>query len=175
MVRAQFTVHFFPRYLYSSLAIIGLDKAALEKKIRLLTLTSLASTRVGKEITYEEIASALQIQEQGVESWIINGMVILLVSAVFTELLAFLFTTAIRAKLILGKMNQPLKNFVVIRANTREFSKENWEVLDKRLSAWKGAVLDVLQVVSAARRRSTNTNTSANQNTNAQNQNAIAA
>lgn len=61
--------------------------------------------------------------------------------------------TAIRAKLVVGKLNQPTKTFVVIRSTTRQFKPEDWETLDKRLTAWKGAILDVLQVVSSARRK----------------------
>ena len=51
----------------------GLDRAELERKIRLLTLASLASTHVGKAILYAQIASALQVPEQDVEKWVIQG------------------------------------------------------------------------------------------------------
>lgn len=50
-----------------------LDKNALEKKIRLVTLTSLASKRIGKDISYAEIAQELQVPEAEVENWVIQG------------------------------------------------------------------------------------------------------
>ena len=41
--------------------------------MRLLTLASLTSTQVGKAVSYEQIASALQLPEQDVEKWVIQG------------------------------------------------------------------------------------------------------
>jgi len=51
----------------------GLDQAGLERKIRLLTLASLTSSHVGKAVQYAQIASALQVPEQDVEKWVIQG------------------------------------------------------------------------------------------------------
>jgi translation initiation factor 3 subunit M len=51
----------------------GLDKAALEKKMRLIALTALASTRVGKEISYARIAQEIEIPESDVEAWVIQS------------------------------------------------------------------------------------------------------
>jgi translation initiation factor 3 subunit M len=51
----------------------GLDPAELERKIRLLTLESLTSTQVGKAVPYAQIANALQVPEQDVEKWVIQG------------------------------------------------------------------------------------------------------
>ncbi|PVG00481.1 PCI domain-containing protein [Serendipita vermifera] len=139
------------------LANYSLDQTALERKIKLVALTSLASSNVGKEVSYEEIAKTISVPEKEVENWVIQ---------------------AIRAKLILGKLNQPAKTFVVIRSTTREFRQEDWEVLDKRLTTWKNAVLDVLQVVSAARKKTIATAAGANNanaNTGGGSQNANAA
>ena len=52
----------------------GLDQAELERKIRLLTLASLTSPQVGKAVPYAQIASALQVPEQDIEKWVIQGM-----------------------------------------------------------------------------------------------------
>ena len=41
----------------------GLDKAQLERKIRLLTLASLGFQNIGKDIPYATLASALQIDQ----------------------------------------------------------------------------------------------------------------
>ncbi|CAG8758549.1 666_t:CDS:2, partial [Racocetra fulgida] len=43
------------------------------RKIRLLTLASLASEHVAREITYQTIAKALEIEEDEVEMWTIDG------------------------------------------------------------------------------------------------------
>lgn len=51
----------------------GLDRTELERKIRLLTLASLTSAQVGKAVSYAQIASALQVPEQDVEKWVIQG------------------------------------------------------------------------------------------------------
>ena len=51
----------------------GLDHAELERKIRLLTLASLTSPQVGKAVPYAQIANALQVPEQDIEKWVIQG------------------------------------------------------------------------------------------------------
>jgi translation initiation factor 3 subunit M len=51
----------------------GLDAAVLDRKIRFLALSSLATAHIGKDITYAEIASTLQIDAKTVEVWIIDG------------------------------------------------------------------------------------------------------
>ena len=62
---------------------------------------------------------------------------------------------AIRAKLVLGKLNQPTQTFVVIRSTTRQFTPGDWEVLEDKLEKWKEAILGVLTVVTAARKKGT--------------------
>lgn len=52
---------------------IELDKKQLERKIRLLTLASLAFKYVGQDLPYAEIASALQVDPSEVEKWAIDG------------------------------------------------------------------------------------------------------
>ena len=51
----------------------GLDASAIESKMRFLTLVTLASDYIGKELTYAQITSALHIPESDVELWVING------------------------------------------------------------------------------------------------------
>ena len=41
--------------------------------MRLIALTALASTRVGKEISYAEIAQEIQVADAEVESWVIQS------------------------------------------------------------------------------------------------------
>ena len=51
-----------------------MDANLLEKKIRLLILSQLGFSRIGQNLTYIEISSALQIEEAEVEKWAIDGM-----------------------------------------------------------------------------------------------------
>ena len=57
---------------------IELDKKELERKIRLLTLASLAFKHVGQDLPYAEIVSALQVDPSEVEKWAIDGYLFLL-------------------------------------------------------------------------------------------------
>ena len=50
-----------------------LDKTQLERKIRLLTLASLAFKHVGHDLPYSKAAEALQIDLEDVEKWAIDG------------------------------------------------------------------------------------------------------
>jgi hypothetical protein len=50
-----------------------MDKGALLRKIRLLTLASIASAKIGRDVPYAEVASALQVQDSEVETWAIDG------------------------------------------------------------------------------------------------------
>ena len=52
-----------------------LDKTQLERKIRLLTLTSLAFQHVGQNVPYSKIAEVLQVDVSEVEQWVIDGNV----------------------------------------------------------------------------------------------------
>lgn len=50
-----------------------LDKAQLERKIRLVTLATLGFQNIGHELPYVTIASALQVDPSEVERWVIDG------------------------------------------------------------------------------------------------------
>lgn len=64
-----------------------------------------------------------------------------------------MFDLAIRAKLISAKLSQTTKTVLVSRATVRVFGHEQWEILEKRLLAWKAGLSSVLEVVAAAKRR----------------------
>lgn len=53
-----------------------MDKDALLRKIRLLTLASIASTKIGRDVPYSEVAEALQVQDSEVETWAIDGALV---------------------------------------------------------------------------------------------------
>ncbi|KAF9464796.1 hypothetical protein BDZ94DRAFT_1307517 [Collybia nuda] len=109
-----------------------LDRTQVERKIRLLTLASLAFTHVGYDLPYSKIAEALQVDSANVEKWAID---------------------VIRAGLVWGKLSQTTQSLHITRATARTFEKEQWEVLEKRLVAWKSGLAGVLEVVANARRQ----------------------
>ncbi|KIL70313.1 hypothetical protein M378DRAFT_156420 [Amanita muscaria Koide BX008] len=108
-----------------------LDKSHLERKIRLLTLTSLSFKYIGQDLPYSKISETLQIDLAGVETWIID---------------------VIRAGLVWGKMSQTNQALHVVRSTARVFEKEQWETLEKRVLAWKTTLTGVLDVVATAKR-----------------------
>ncbi|KAM5534416.1 hypothetical protein V8D89_011883 [Ganoderma adspersum] len=110
-----------------------LDSAQLERKIRLVTLTTLGFQNIGRDVPYSAIASALQVEPSQVESWVID---------------------VIRAGLVSGKLSQTAQTLHVTRAAARAFEREQWELLEKRLQAWKTGLASVLETVSASRKKS---------------------
>jgi len=106
-----------------------LDKVQLERKIRLLTLASLGFQNIGKDLSYAKIAEALQVEEPEVEKWVID---------------------VIRTSLLSGKLSQPTSTLHITRSTARSFEHAQWEALEKRLLAWKGGLLGVLEVVKGA-------------------------
>ncbi|KAH9899504.1 PCI-domain-containing protein [Cubamyces lactineus] len=109
-----------------------LDSAQLERKIRLLTLATLGFQNMGRDVPYSAVATALQVDPSEVESWVID---------------------VIRAGLLSGKLSQTTQTLHVTRASARAFEREQWELLEKRLQAWKTGLASVLEVVSATRKK----------------------
>ncbi|KAG2064447.1 hypothetical protein BDR04DRAFT_1145892 [Suillus decipiens] len=109
-----------------------LDRAQLERKIRLLSFASLGFAHVGHDLPYSEIASVLQIELNQVEKWAID---------------------VIRAGLLSGKLSQTTQSLHVYRSSARTFEREQWEALEKRLVAWKAGLASVLEVVTSAQKR----------------------
>ncbi|KAI0650392.1 PCI-domain-containing protein [Trametes meyenii] len=109
-----------------------LDGAQLERKIRLLTLATLGFQNTGRDVPYSAIATALQVELAQVESWVID---------------------IIRAGLLSGKLSQTTQTLRVTRATARAFEREQWELLEKRLQAWKTGLANVLEIVSASRQK----------------------
>ncbi|KAI0685026.1 hypothetical protein BC835DRAFT_1291328 [Cytidiella melzeri] len=117
-------------YLLSSEA--GLDQAQLERKIRLLSLTTLAFQNTGRNLSYTAIAEVLQVESTEVERWVID---------------------VLRTGLIVGKLSQTTKTFHVLRASARAFERAQWEALEKRLVAWKTGLASVRDVVASTKRK----------------------
>lgn len=105
----------------------GLDGAALNRKMRLLTLASLAAhasqTRV---VPYASISKALQIPSEDVEMWVID---------------------TIRAGLVEGKLSQLNQTFLIHRCTYRVFGETQWREVAGRLDMWRTSLEGVLAVV----------------------------
>ena len=54
--------------------VTALANPVLERKIRLLTLASVAFENVGGDLSYAKVASALEVDSSDVERWVIDGM-----------------------------------------------------------------------------------------------------
>lgn len=107
----------------------GLDKKALLRKMQTLCLALLASSSVGRDITYTQISEALSLPEEEIDSCVIN---------------------VIHSGLVSGKLSQSQRTFHVMRSSLRSFERPEWEALEARLLAWKNGLASVLEVVSAA-------------------------
>jgi len=110
---------------------LGLNEEQLAEKMKLLSLASLASS--SRELTYAEIAKALQIPEDQVEPQVIK---------------------AISEGLIEAKMDQ-LKNTVrVTRSLQRVFTRAEWKYLSENLTAWKKNIQILLQTLQDCKEQS---------------------
>ncbi|KAF9392608.1 hypothetical protein CPB97_000061 [Podila verticillata] len=109
---------------------LGLNEEDTLRKIRLLSLASLGSENLARELSYQEIAKALEVSEQEVELWVID---------------------VIRAGLVEAKLNQVSKVVVVNRSIYRTFGTAQWQQLSQRLNGWKQSLAEILQVVANAK------------------------
>jgi len=114
-----------PDFLSSSNA--DLDTAALERKMRLLTLASLAaSASQSRTLPYSSITKALQIPAEDVEMWAID---------------------AVRVGLVEGKLSQQDQTFLIHRTTYRVFGENQWREVASRLDMWRSSLQGVLRVV----------------------------
>ncbi len=111
----------------------GLDDAILTRKIRLLTLTSLAASSASRSLPYPAIAKALQVPQADVEMWVID---------------------VIRAGLVEGKLSQSTQTFLIHRATHRLFGEKQWREVASRLDVWRGSLGNVLKVLKEEREKS---------------------
>jgi len=99
----------------------GLDNEELTRKIRLLSLATLAGTKT--ELPYKEIASAIKVSEDDVELWVVQA-----ISEGVVEL----------------RIDQLSRVVIVSRALHRTFSKAQWKQVRDGLQTWKEHVHDIL-------------------------------
>ncbi|QDS72889.1 hypothetical protein FKW77_007623 [Venturia effusa] len=105
----------------------GLDKEALNRKMRLLTLTTLAAHASStRSLPYATIAKALMVPVEEVELWVID---------------------VIRAGLVEGKLSQLNQQFLIHRSTYRVFGDNQWREVSSRLEMWRTSLQGVLQVI----------------------------
>ncbi|KAE8452218.1 hypothetical protein EG329_001685 [Mollisiaceae sp. DMI_Dod_QoI] len=110
----------------------GLDNSRLHRKMRLLTLASVAASTNSRELEYKRIAKALQIPAEDVEMWVID---------------------VIRAGLIEGKLSQQKQVFLVHRTTYRVFGEKQWREVATRLDQWKASLRAVKEVIGRERQQ----------------------
>lgn len=111
----------------------GLDGAALNRKMRLLTLASMAaSAGQTRSLPYDKIAKALQVPFEDVEMWVID---------------------VIRAGLVEGKLSQLNQTFLIHRSTYRVFGDNQWREVASRLDMWRNSLVGVLQVIQEEKQR----------------------
>lgn len=105
---------------------------ALQNKMRLLTLASLAASTPSRSLPYSTIATSLRVPAEDVEKWVID---------------------TIRAGLVEGKLSQLRSEFLVHRATYRVFGEKQWAEVQGRLMVWRRSLERVLGVVRSERER----------------------
>lgn len=106
-----------------------LDKFEINKdiavdKMRLLTFASLGIE--SQDLSYNSIATALQIPEDLVEEWVIR---------------------AIGSRLVDAKINQLKSSVAIYRSTQRQFTREEWQPLSERINIWKANISDLLSAL----------------------------
>lgn len=110
----------------------GLDNSVLHRKMRLLTLASVAASSNSRELEYKRIAKALQIPTEDVETWIID---------------------VIRAELIEGRMSQQQQVLKIHKTTYRVFGEKQWREVATRLDTWRASLRNIKEVISRERQQ----------------------
>jgi translation initiation factor 3 subunit M len=112
---------------------LSVDEAECAGKMKVLALCALAESATAAsssgEVTYAQVAAALQCADGEVEGWIVR---------------------AIGARLIEAKMDQLRGVAVVTRVTHRVFGKEQWANLRARLDVWRENLAGAAGEVSKA-------------------------
>ncbi|KAK4996279.1 hypothetical protein LTR66_004077 [Elasticomyces elasticus] len=104
----------------------GLDGTLLTRKMRLLSLASIAASSQNRTLAYNQIAKALLIPTDDVEMWVID---------------------VIRAGLVEGKLSQQGQTFLIHRSTYRVFGQNQWREVGSRLDMWRTSLVEVLRVI----------------------------
>ena len=113
-------------------AKLQLDQGVLMRKMRLLTLASLAAaeTQHERSLPYARISRALNVPAEDVEMWVID---------------------VIRAGLVEGKLSQLNQTFLIHRSTYRVFGEKQWIEVQGRLDTWRASLEGVLSVIKQER------------------------
>ena len=111
-----------------------LDSSVLCRKMRLLTLASIAASTQSRSLPYQHISRALQIPPDDVEMWVID---------------------VIRAGLVEGKLSQLNQTFLIHRSTYRVFGEKQWTEIAGRLDTWRNSLEGVLAVIRQEREKMT--------------------
>ena len=105
----------------------GLDEDVLDRKMRLLTLASLAAQSADtRTLPYSRISKSLIIPSEDIEMWVID---------------------CIRSGLVEGKLSQQKQEFLIHRCTHRTFGEKQWREVASRLETWKSSLVNVLAVI----------------------------
>ena len=110
----------------------ALDEGILDRKMKLLTLASLAASTQSRSLPYQHISRALQIPANEVEMWVID---------------------VIRAGLVEGKLSQLNQTFLIHRSTYRVFGEKQWQEVASRLDTWRDSLESVLGVIRQEREK----------------------
>ncbi|KAL8928265.1 MAG: hypothetical protein Q9208_001975 [Pyrenodesmia sp. 3 TL-2023] len=110
----------------------SLSDETLTRKMRLLTLASLAASTQSRSLPYQHISRALQIPSEDTEIWVID---------------------TIRAGLVEGKLSQLNQTFLVHRSTYRVFGEKQWTEVQGRLDTWRASLEGVLGVIRGEREK----------------------
>lgn len=119
--------------------------------MRLLTFMQLAESR--KEITFEVIQQELQIGEDAVEPFIIDGKLDSLsqAQAPSEHMLTCSFSAIVlKTKLVRAKIDQLNKKVLVTSTMHRTFGKAQWQQLKDTLTLWQFNLNKVQHTIAAA-------------------------
>ncbi|TKA22458.1 hypothetical protein B0A50_08001 [Salinomyces thailandicus] len=107
----------------------NLNEDILDRKMRLLTLASLASQSADtRTLPYSRISKALNIPSGDVEMWVID---------------------CIRSGLVEGRLSQQKQEFLIHRCTHRAFGEKQWREVASRLETWRSSLVNVLNVIRA--------------------------
>jgi translation initiation factor 3 subunit M len=102
-----------------------IDNETVIHSIRLLTLCALCSQE--QNLSYDKIASALGVEVEEVEMWVVN---------------------AISENLMEAKLDQAMSTVTVSRCAHRSFGTEQWKKLRGQLSGWQKKLSEMLNNIS---------------------------
>ena len=110
------------------IAALGLDEAAIARKVRLLQLSNLCSAST--TLPFAEISAALGVSVDDVEAWMID---------------------IIRCGLVEARVDQVNARVIVNRSAAAEFDGTQWALLRDKLSQWKQSIGQCTEVLSSVK------------------------